>query len=188
MPLGCGRGYSEAEWAQGQCRGYELAADINFDTNGDGEITEADDPIAWNGGAGWEPIARINPVNNRTEGYTGHFRGNGYKISNMMINSTDLRYVRLFGQLGGGASVVDGVQLVGVDIRSSYPHSGAVQEAAVGGLAGSITGGTLVRHSSVTGKIDAQFQGSANPPGRRHGGCYQNGQHLDYHCRQLDGG
>ena len=37
------------------CIGYELAASLSFDENGDGRITAADG-VYWNGGAGWAPI------------------------------------------------------------------------------------------------------------------------------------
>ena len=36
------------------CTGYELAADLDFDTNGSGGPDAGD--AYWNGGAGWEPI------------------------------------------------------------------------------------------------------------------------------------
>ena len=35
------------------CTGYELEADLDFDTNGDGAVDSDDD--YWNGGDGWEP-------------------------------------------------------------------------------------------------------------------------------------
>ena len=165
-PLGCGRGLGAN--LDGQCLGYELAADIDFDTNGDGRITAADHPLAWNGGAGWDPIVRFNPNNNETEEYAGHFRGNGYTISNMMINTTDTQWVGLFERLGSPGTVVDGVNLVDVDIRSSYSYTNPgdpskLLEAGVGGLAGVIACGVQVRNSSVTGKINATFGGQTFP-------------------------
>ena len=39
------------------CVGYELADDLDFDTNGDGLVDENDD--YWNNGAGWEPIKAV---------------------------------------------------------------------------------------------------------------------------------
>ena len=38
------------------CTGYELTANLDFDENGDGEITEAD-ATYWNSGSGWLPHA-----------------------------------------------------------------------------------------------------------------------------------
>ena len=37
------------------CRGYELAADLDFDSNGNGRADAAD--AYWNGGVGWDPSA-----------------------------------------------------------------------------------------------------------------------------------
>ena len=174
-PLGCGRqGSGNPNILDGWCLGYELANDLDFDTNGDGEITAADGDLSWNDGAGWDPIVRFNPNNNETEKYTGSFVGNGYTISNMMINATDTRWVGLFEQLGGSRTVaggrdavVDGVHLVNVDIRSTYsyinPDDTQAHEAGTGGLAGVIEGGTQVRNSSVTGKINATFGGQEFP-------------------------
>ena len=36
------------------CNGYELVADLDFDTNNNGRADAGD--TYWNGGAGWEPI------------------------------------------------------------------------------------------------------------------------------------
>ena len=52
------------------CRGYELAADLNLDTDGDGEVDSDDD--YWNDGAGWQPIGSSS---NR---FDAIFDGNGY--------------------------------------------------------------------------------------------------------------
>ena len=55
----------------GGCIGFELTANLNFDTDGDGEITSADD--YWNDGSGWSPIG--SPNNSRY--FTAQFDGNG---------------------------------------------------------------------------------------------------------------
>ena len=176
-PLGCGRqGFNSPNIFEGQCLGYELANDLDFDTNGDGEITAADGDLSWNDGAGWDPIAFVNPNSNEVEAYKGSFRGNGYTISNMMINATstrfDTRNAGLFAWLGGPGplitgTVVDGVHLVDVDIRFSHsynnPDDSQQREAGVGGLAGHIEGGTYLSNNSVTGKINATFSGRDYP-------------------------
>ena len=36
------------------CAGYELTANLDFDTNGNGEADEGD--VYWNSGSGWIPI------------------------------------------------------------------------------------------------------------------------------------
>ena len=55
------------------CRGYELAASLDFDTNGNGEADAGD--AYWNDGAGWEP-GSSSPT----------FDGNRYTIANLYIN------------------------------------------------------------------------------------------------------
>ena len=65
------------------CNGYELTADIDLDTNGDGSHTSAD--AYYDSGAGWTPIAADLPANAR---FAATFKGNGYTIDNMTINRT----------------------------------------------------------------------------------------------------
>ena len=37
------------------CAGYELTANLTFDTDGDNDIDSADGELSWNNGAGWTP-------------------------------------------------------------------------------------------------------------------------------------
>ena len=53
------------------CTGYELMNDLDFDENGDGQITQAGDPTYWNSGAGWQPIG------NSSNRLSTTFDGNG---------------------------------------------------------------------------------------------------------------
>ena len=64
------------------CNGYELTADIDLDTNGDGSHTSTD--AYYNSGAGWTPIG--DDGNNK---YAATFKGNGYTVDNMTINRTN---------------------------------------------------------------------------------------------------
>ncbi|WP_407704909.1 beta strand repeat-containing protein, partial [Thalassotalea loyana] len=57
------------------CFGYELTADLDFDENGNGDLT---DDSYWNGGDGFTRIER----------FSGTFDGNGHSISNLTINKT----------------------------------------------------------------------------------------------------
>ena len=79
------------------CVGYELTANLDFDENSDGEITQAGDPTYWNSGAGWDPIG-----DSSSNSYTGNFKGNGYTINNLFINRTGSsgNYTGLFGYTG----------------------------------------------------------------------------------------
>ena len=142
--------------AWGFCEGYELAADLDFDTNGDGRITAADGAISWNGGAGWAPIGRFTNTG-LYQTYSGTFQGNGHTISNMMINSDGVQYVGLFGNYsantGPALRFIEGVGLVDVDITANFSGAPAgTQGFAVGTLAGIFQKGS-VRSSYATGKI-----------------------------------
>ena len=66
----------------GACQGYELRADLDFDTNGDGRI-DANDAY-WNNGAGWKPIDSL----------TTTLEGNGHTISHLFINRPSYHRMR----------------------------------------------------------------------------------------------
>ena len=40
------------------CTGYELTANLDFDTDDDGDVDSDDD--YWNGGSGWDPIGEVD--------------------------------------------------------------------------------------------------------------------------------
>ncbi|MEC8102532.1 MAG: autotransporter subunit C, partial [Pseudomonadota bacterium] len=88
---GCPLTGVDGAFTQG-CVGYELMADLDFDTNADGVMDEND--IYWNDGAGWEPIGTYS--NNPGESFSGVFEGNGFAIRNPYIDSSS-RYQGLFG-------------------------------------------------------------------------------------------
>src|SRR5690554_922559 len=72
------------------CRGYELKADLDFDTNGDGEI-DVKDGDYWNGGEGWLPIG------SSSNAFKAVFEGNGHVIRNLYIRRPNAYGVGLFG-------------------------------------------------------------------------------------------
>ena len=57
------------------CAGYELTANLDFDTNDDSSVTSADAALAWGAGAGWSPIGATG------SNYAAIFRGHGHTIS-----------------------------------------------------------------------------------------------------------
>ena len=113
------------------CAGYELANDLDFDTNGSGEADEGDE--YWNDGAGFVPLSL-------PEGAT--FDGNGYEISNLYI-STDAVFAGLFERSWGA---IRNVALVAVEIKAGS----GVQRA--GGLVGDSHGGTIM-NCTVSGSV-----------------------------------
>ena len=137
------------------CTGYELTADLDFDTDGDGNIDAADD--YWNSGAGWLPLSNF-PSGNV---FTATFEGNGHVIDNLFMNITipvsGLREVGLFNKTGADA-VIRNLGLTNVDMTatpSTVDYRGAFMYA--GALAGENSG--TVSGVFVTGKVTAENVG-----------------------------
>jgi hypothetical protein len=159
------------------CVGYELAADLDFDTNASGAADEGDD--FWNSGHGWVPIGAS------TLHYSGVFEGNGHMISNLFINSsrdTQSRatgyakadrwfaetkvgsiHLGLFEELAGGG-VIRNVGLADVSVTRNFScskyHRARCADGFVGGLVG-VSAGT-VSGSWVTGAVSNTITGGTN--------------------------
>ena len=119
------------------CTGYELAADLDFDTDGDGAVDAADE--YWHSGAGWKPIGSSGTANE----FIATFEGNGHTITRMFIDRSSAR-IGLFGVVGNGGRVRNvGVREVSV--------TGSSQGNIVGGLAGKNAGS--ITASYVTGSV-----------------------------------
>ncbi|AJQ97652.1 hypothetical protein [Gynuella sunshinyii] len=71
------------------CRGYELVADLDFDTNGNGRIDAGD--RYWNEGAGWEPIGGFSPK------FTAELNGNGHILRNLFMVRPREKFGALIG-------------------------------------------------------------------------------------------
>ena len=145
----------------GVCAGYELMADLDFDTNGNGRA-DSDDAY-WNGGAGW---AAINGGSlGVSEAFNTVFEGNGHTISNLYISGT-AQQNGLFGNTRSSAAIRNvGVKdatvsgsnqtaiLVGDNrgaIAASWT-SGSVSGAInIGGLAGRNRGAITACYSTAS--------------------------------------
>ena len=88
------------------CTGYELMADLDFDTDDDGDVDSDDD--YWNGGDGWDPIGEEDTP------YTADFTGNRRTVSNLFIDRDTEDGIGLFGAVD--RSRIRGVNLAGVDV------------------------------------------------------------------------
>ena len=144
--MGCPDG-SDADANPDPCLGYELKADLTFDSNGDGSVTAADSGgLYWNSGAGWTPLGDA-----RNYPFTGQFQGRGKVISHLFINNATAPHLGLFGAIGHRGSVA-GVGLTEVSIASSVPTT-------AGSLVGSSTG--RVTTSYATGAIAVNISGSS---------------------------
>ena len=145
------------------CTGYELRANLDFDTNSDGTINASDyvdlngnntkdtgeDAIIWNSSAGWDPIGGVSGST-----YTGNFDGGTYTISNLFIDRSSGSYAGLFAYLDGGSgTTVKNVSLVNVDVTLNTSTGSSVH---VGGLAGRVgNGGVGIEDSYTTGRVRA---------------------------------
>ena len=151
---------------QPTCIGYELTADLNFDTDDSGDANSGD--TYWDGGAGWAPIGVNTSASTK---YNAVFDGAGHTISNLFISRSRTNDIGLFGATGTGSSVrsvglldvdVTGQSFVGAlvghvygEVESAY-STGSVSgdNAVVGGLAGYSNGTIMGSYSaaSVTAK------------------------------------
>ena len=97
------------------CTGYELVADLDFDTNRNG-TDDAGDAL-WNDGKGWEPIS-----------FRGTFDGNGHTISNLFINraGNSLNPVGNVGLFSSASGTIRNVALVSVNVRGGTYVGGLV--------------------------------------------------------------
>ncbi|WP_419837800.1 GLUG motif-containing protein [Candidatus Poriferisodalis sp.] len=143
------------------CVGYELAADLDFDTNANGQADAGD--AFWNGGLGWLPLmggeairdwdadlrfmdyAGTSGPNSRARMFTAVFEGNGRTISNLFIDDPDRRYVGLFSYVGPGGHVRN------VGLPAPNSDSGVRGDRHVGALAGTVEGGIV---SGVWSDVD----------------------------------
>ena len=80
----------------GGCTGYELTANIDLDTDGDGRADSGD--AYWNSGAGW------NHIGSSSAQYSGDFKGDGHTINNLFINNTT-SYRGLFGSIASTSRI-----------------------------------------------------------------------------------
>ena len=109
----------------GTCTGYELLNNLDFDENGDDQITSAD-ATYWNNGDGWLPIGT------NAARYTADFKGNGYTIDNLTINRPAVVDVGLFGN----ADTASRIESVG--ITNASVAGGEYAAALVGALRGTV--------------------------------------------------
>ena len=159
----------------GDCAGYELMADLDFDTDDDGDV-DADDPGSY---ANWTPIGGA---------YAATFHGNGHVIANLRHSSAAAR-AGLFRAFGSAAKVrALGLLSPSVTAAGASGHVGALagysegvvaacyvlggdvtstgSSASVGGLLGGMdTGGSVVRASYATAAVNNGSQGDGDVGG-----------------------
>ncbi len=126
------------------CKGYELLQNLDFDNPlhyRAGSVNSA-----WTTGAGWQPIGTSKYP------FAAMFKGNGYTISNLIVNRPDSDG-GLFGVIDGSETdtVIEGLGLSDVNI---------VGGEHVGGLVGYNQAGNISK-SYVTGFVAARGNGTS---------------------------
>ena len=82
----------------GGCAGYELTADLDFDTSGDGQIDAERRPTG-TAVAGWAPIGT------ESDRFRTTFEGNGRAIRHLFIKRSSSDNVGLFGYTGSSSVI-----------------------------------------------------------------------------------
>ena len=140
------------------CEGYELRANLDFDTGTKG--ARADDAY-YNSGAGWTPIgSAANP-------YAAKFDGGNatYTITNLHVNlssTSATSHAGLFGVIGTGAEIQN-VALTAVSVTGSTTSTVVYVGALAGRNQGTITEswslGAVTGHRTGTGVGDDSVVG-----------------------------
>ena len=141
--LGCG---SEG------CQGYELMADLDFDTDGSGAADAGD--TYWNDGAGWLPLGASRFLTFGS--FRATFDGNGHTIANLFISRKSESYTGLFGALGG---VIRNLNVTDVDVTGNDAVGGLVG-INYGSVVGSHTSGRVRGDDAVGGLVGDNYSGS----------------------------
>ena len=126
--MGCPDTADDTDTDPGPCLGYELAVDINLDTNGNGMADAGDD--YWNSGVGWVPLSE----------YSATFEGNGHTISGLFIN-----------RAGSDAGLFKTIAATGKVRNLGLLDVNVTAQNRVGALAGQSFG--LIEASYSTGSV-----------------------------------
>ena len=141
---------------QSGCKGYELTADLDFDTNGNGKADAGD--AYWNDGLGWRPLKKFgNP------GSEVIFEGNDNTISNLRHIHEEKQgsywAVGLFGSVNAD-SIIRNVGLESVNVSSKSAHVGGLVGRNYGTIRNSYVTGTVSGANSVGGLVGATLESS----------------------------
>ena len=161
---------------QPTCTGYELTADLDFNTDTSNDVGDAividDKDSYWNSGAGWEPIT-----------YNTVFEGNGHTISNLFISRGAADEIGLFGAVYNNARIYRvGLEDVNVTGRNKvgalvgHSSSGRIRDSYVTGSVGGTTiVGGLVGEAKSRSEIRASYSNvNVDASGARAGGLVGN--------------
>ena len=162
------------------CFGFELTTDLDFDTNGDGEMDENDD--YWNGGTGWLPIgnADLDDPLAGNNAFAAIFEGNDYTIYNLYIRSKGDNTLQAMGFIG---------QSQAVDADAEEPSY--IQNVHFHGPLTSVSGnyvtGTLLGNATGTIVTNVSVDSYVNSPGGPIGGLIGYAQVVEVSGAQVMG-
>ena len=148
--------FVEGSWDMGcldGCIGYELTTNLDFDTDGDGDVDSSDD--YWNSGHGWVPIPNFSSNVSR---FATIFEGNGRTITNLFIDSSE-NNIGLFGATGSSA-VIRNLEMVSVQVTGNDDVGGLVGSNG-GAVSGSFTTGKVSGDDDVGGLVGANLSDGA---------------------------
>ena len=137
----------------GTCTGYELFASLDFDENGDGDITQTGDPTYWNSGMGWNPIGTFSTQ------YQGDFKGNGHTINNLFINRGNVNSIGLFGDVDTGVQI-ETVGVTNADVTGAL-YTGILVGSNSGTIVACYTTGSVTGTDRVGGIVGYQGRNAA---------------------------
>ena len=154
---------TESMGCPGTCAGYELKANLDFDTDNVSGPSSGD--AYWARGKGWMPIGAV------TAQYDAVFEGNGHTISNLFIDRSAFNDVGLFGRVRTGGRIrnvglehaqITGNDMVGTlvgslrgEVKASYATGAVSGNDSIGGLAGLVGTACRVSASYATSYVDA---------------------------------
>ena len=124
------------------CKGYELDANLTFDTDGNGSVDSADAYPKW------------TPIGDAANGFGATFNGNGKTISKMKISAA-ASDIGLFGAISS-SGIVKGVGLLEASVTAT---KGARVGALAGENAGTITSAYAKGAVSATSTTGASSAG-----------------------------
>ena len=147
----------------GGCVGYELASDLDLDTNGNSRPDPGD--RFWNDGSGWVPLGGVagevpgfvNIVPERT--LQAVFEGNGHTISGLFIDRSQSVAIGLFGIVWDEGQVRN-LRLVDADVAGDV-FVGAAVGLNRGAARGVHAAGIVSGHLDVGGLIGSNDVGGS---------------------------
>ena len=136
------------------CVGYELAANLDFDTDGSG-IADPPDTY-WNNGAGWEPIG------NEDDPFMAEFAGERHTLANLFINRPAEDGIGLFGEVhsGNGYGIIHHLSLVEVDVTGRDAVGALLGRSTYAGVIGSYATGRVAGRGDKVGGLAGESSGN----------------------------